>query len=229
MTENTKKFIKFLSKFNIYIKDKNIIENSLIHPTYSYEQKLINNNQKLEFLGDSILGLVIAEYIFFKYKNKNEGELSKIKNFIVSKTSLVKVAKKIKLYDYLLVGKSEKKTGGKYKASIMADAMESVFAAIYLDKGYKIVKKFIIKLFSSIFNDILNEGINDYKTILQELVQKKYKKNIKYKILEKKGPDHNKIFKSGIYWNNKIISTGTGKNKKKSEIKAAKNAIKYFE
>ena len=220
---------KYLEEFNIYFQQLDILEKALTHPTYTYENNLKDSNQRLEFLGDTILGFIVAEYLFQVYTDKNEGDLSKIKGALVSGESLATVGKDIFLYKYLLMGKGEDKIGGRYKDSILGDAYESLVAAIYLELGYKTVKQFIYRTLIPKIAELLKNGMMDFKTILQELMQKEYKKNIKYKILEENGPDHKKSFTIGIFWENNLVAIGVGKSKKEAEQNGAKLAISYFE
>jgi len=214
--------------YGIDIKNPNILEMALTHPTYSYEHGLKDNNQRLEFLGDTVLSLIIVEYLYHKYPQRQEGELSKIKSVVVSGETLAKAARKFKLYDYILIGKGEEKVGGRYRDSVLADAFEAILAAIYLDLGFEKVKEFIFQILNEIIEEIVTKGVKDYKTILQELLQKDYKKSVEYKVLAEKGPDHNKVFTVGLLWEEQIIAIGLGKSKKEAERQGAKIAIEYF-
>lgn len=225
---NTIECQKYLEEFDIYFKQLDILEKALTHPTYAYENNLKDSNQRLEFLGDTILGFIVAEYLFQTYTDKNEGDLSKIKGALVSGESLAIVGRDIFLYKYLLMGKGENKIGGRYKDSIISDAYESLLASIYLELGYEVVKQFIYRTLMPKISELLENGMMDFKTILQELVQKEYKKNVEYKILEENGPDHDKSFTVGIFWEDNLITIGVGKSKKEAEQNGAKPAISYF-
>ncbi|AMP20706.1 hypothetical protein AZF37_05535 [endosymbiont 'TC1' of Trimyema compressum] len=220
---------KYLEEFNIYFQQLDTLEKALTHPTYAYENNLKDSNQRLEFLGDTILGFIVAEYLFQTYTDKNEGDLSKIKGALVSGESLAIVGRDIFLYKYLLMGKGEDKIGGRYKDSVISDAYESLLAAIYLELGYEVVKQFIYRTLMHKIAELLENGMMDFKTILQELVQKEYKKNVEYKILEENGPDHDKSFTAGIFWEDNLVAIGVGKSKKEAERNGAKLAISYFE
>lgn len=228
MLESTLECQKSLLDFGIEINNLKLLEIALTHPTYSYENGLSHNNQRLEFLGDTVLSLIIVEYLFNKYPERQEGELSKIKSVVVSGETLAKGARKFKLYDYLLIGKGEEKVGGRYRDSVLADAFEALLAAIYLDLGIEKVKEFLFQILQEIIDEIVTKGVKDYKTILQELLQKDYKKSVEYKVLAEKGPDHDKVFTVGLIWDDQVIAIGLGKSKKEAERQGAKIAIDYF-
>lgn len=226
--ETTLECQKSLKDFGIEINDIKMLETALTHPTYSYENGLNENNQRLEFLGDTVLSLIIVEYLYTMYPNKQEGELSKIKSVVVSGETLAQGARKFKLYEYILIGKGEEKVGGRYRDSVLADAFEALLAAIYLDLGFEKVKEFVFQILDDIIEEIVTKGVKDYKTILQELLQKDYKKSVEYKVLAEKGPDHDKVFTVGLIWEEQVIAIGLGKSKKEAERQGAKIAIEYF-
>jgi ribonuclease-3 len=207
-----------------------LLKVALTHPTYVFENrsKNLESNQRLEFLGDAVLGLVIAEYLYEKYPKLPEGELTKMRAAVVCESTLAKCSKKINLGKYLLLGKGENMTGGRERASNLADAFEAVIGAIYIEKGYMDAKKFVI---TQLYEDIIkaSKGIyNDFKTMLQEKIQKLYSENVNYKVLSEEGPDHNKIFLIGVYLKGELLAKGEGNNKKEAEQKAAKNALESF-
>lgn len=201
---------------------------SFTHRSYANEnQKNIENNEKLEFLGDSILGMIINEYLFLQFEDKSEGDLSKIKSFVVSEPSLAQIAKQIKIDNFILIGKGEEYSGGRKKDAILADAMEAVIGAYYLDSGMKSVKKLILNLLVPEIQKVIeNRHQKDYKTLLQEYIQKKYKVYPKYTVTQKVGPDHDKTFWVSVYINGKSYGPGKGKNKKMAEQNAASIAYK---
>lgn len=219
---------KVLEGYGIVFQRLDLLQVALTHPTYSYELGLEENNQRLEFFGDTVLSLNIVEYLYKTYPEKQEGELSKIKSVIVSGETLAKGARTFKLYDFLLIGKGEEKVGGRYRDSVLADAFEALLAAIYLDLGFEKARSFIFSILQEFLDEIMTQGIRDYKTILQELLQKEYKKSVVYKVLEELGPDHDKNFKVGLLWEDQIIAIGLGKSKKEAERQGAKMAIEYF-
>lgn len=206
-------------------KNKNLLETALTHTSYAYEKK-IESNEKLEFLGDSILEFVSSEYIYNKYIELKEGEMTKVRASVVCEDSLHEIAKKHNFSDFLKLGKSERVVHKEVRPAIMADSVEAIIAAIYLDGGIKPAKEFIINnLNISIENATKHIGQKDYKTVLQEILQKKGNVHIEYAIIAEKGPDHDKIFCSEVKCNGKILASGEGKSKKLAEMEAAKKAI----
>lgn len=206
-------------------KDKQILKKALTHTSYAYENNL-ESNEKLEFLGDSILEFISSEYIYSKYPNLKEGEMTKVRATVVCGENLCKVARMHNFSDFLFLGKSEQQTGGKNRAAILEDSVEAVIAAIYIDGGIEKVKKFIIEnLSKEIEKATKNVGIKDYKTVLQEKLQIHGDVKIEYEIINEIGPDHDKTFEAQVKCNNKILATGTGKSKKQAEMQAAKKAM----
>lgn len=226
--ESTYACSEALGAYGIHLNKLDVLEKALTHPTYAYERQLEDNNQRLEFVGDAIVGYIIAEYLFLTYPEKREGELSQIKSILVSGETFALAAREFKLYDYLLMGKGERQRGGQFRDSVLADALEALIATIYFECGYKKVKDFVFTLLLPILGELLENGFKDYKTILQELLQKDYKKSVDYRILEETGPDHDKSFTSGVYWEDELIAIGRGKSKKEAERQGAKLAIDYF-
>lgn len=226
-----KKAIYNISKFeetiNYTFEDKSYILEALTHSSYSNENKNYKFNERLEFLGDSVLSIVISDYLFKKEKNLPEGELTKLRANIVCEESLSEVAGQIHLGEYLLLGKGEEATGGRDRISILADALEAVIAAIYLDGGLEEASKFIFKFMEEIIeNSIEGKIFRDYKTYLQEVLQSKGEQHIWYNLVEEKGPDHNKRFVMEVGINDEVLGVGEGKSKKDAEQVAAKSALK---
>ena len=205
--------------------NKELLKNAFRHTSYAYEHKT-NSNEKLEFLGDSILEFISSEYLYSKYTNLKEGEMTKVRATVVCEKSLHKVAERHNFSDYIMVGKSEKQTGGNKKPAIMADSVEAVIAAIYLDGGIEPVKKFIIEnLKDEIEIATKHVGIKDYKTVLQEKLQENGDIKIEYKIIKESGPDHDKSFEAEVDVDGKVLATGIGKSKKEAHMQAAKKAL----
>ncbi len=226
-----KKVIYNISKFEDIIsytfENKSYILEALTHSSYSNENKNCKFNERLEFLGDSVLSIVISDYLFKKENNLPEGELTKLRANIVCEESLSEVASQINLGDYLLLGRGEEATGGRERISILADALEAVIAAIYLDGGLEEARKFILKYMEEIIeNSIEGKIFRDYKTYLQEVLQSKGEQHIWYKLVEEKGPDHNKRFVMEVGINDEVLGVGEGKSKKDAEQVAAKSALK---
>ncbi len=216
----------FEKKIDYEFENKNYILEALTHSSYSNENKLYEFNERLEFLGDSVLGIVISDYLFENEKKLPEGELTKLRANIVCEESLSEVAKSINLGEFMFLGKGEEATGGRERVSILADAFEAIIAAIYLDSGILEAKNFILKNMKDIIEHTRQGKIfRDHKTYLQEILQSKGKVNIEYKLADEKGPDHNKTFVMEVYVDEKLNGTGEGKSKKEAEQIAAKNAI----
>lgn len=214
----------------IKIKFKNqlILQQAMTHKSYANENrnKSARDNERLEFLGDAVLNLVISDTIFKMYRDYPEGELAKTRAVVVSAPTLARTAKKIELGKYLYLGKGEAMTGGRNRDSILADALEALIGAIYLDCGLAEVTDFIKKyLFDEIQLVESGEHIQDYKTILQEEIQKRSNTRPLYSVVNEEGPDHDKLFTVQVKYKSSVIGTGTGKNKKEAQQRAAANAI----
>lgn len=179
------------------------------------------NNQRLEFLGDAVLNFVVAGYIYMHFPEKPEGVLTKIRAKVVCEKALLNVAKGIDLGKYILLGKGEVMSGGRKRKSILADTVEAVIGAIYLDAGIDSARDFILAHLEDIIIETAQGDYHDYKSKLQELVQRKGKENVAYKIIDESGPAHAKNFIAGIYYDNKLLAIGEGKSKKEAEQDAA--------
>ena len=215
---------------NIGYKFKNLslLKTALTHTSYAYERK-VESNEKLEYLGDSILEFISSEYIYENYSKLKEGEMTKVRASVVCEQSLHEVAKAHNFSDFLQLGKSERLSREEVRPAIMADSVEAVIAAIYLDGGIEPVKKFIIEnLKDSIKTATKHIGQKDYKTVLQEILQKHGEVHIEYKIIKESGPDHEKNFDAEVLCNEKILATGRGRSKKLAEMDAAKNALEII-
>ena len=209
----------------VKFKNKELLKTALTHTSYAYENN-VESNEKLEFLGDSILEFLSSKYLFNNYKNLKEGEMTKVRAAVVCEESLYKIALKHNFSDFLYLGKSESLNKANLSKAILADSVEALIAAMYLDSGLNNAEKFIINnLEEAIKIASKNVGIKDYKTVLQEKLQIHGNVEIKYTILKESGPDHNKIFESKVECNGKLLGKGIGKNKKASEMEAAKNAL----
>ncbi len=206
-------------------KNKELLKTALTHTSYAYEHN-VESNEKLEFLGDSILEFISSIYLFNNYKNLKEGEMTKVRATVVCEKSLYKIAKMHNFSDFLYLGKSEKQTGGENRPAILADSVEAVIAAIYIDGGLEEAKKFIIEnLKEEIELASKNVGQKDYKTVLQEKLQEHGEVEIKYTIINETGPDHDKTFEAKVECNNRLLATGKGKSKKQAEMEAARKAL----
>ncbi|MDD3852333.1 MAG: ribonuclease III [Syntrophomonadaceae bacterium] len=216
---------EFVEANQIKCNDLNLIVLALAHPSYAQEKNQINTNQRLEFLGDAVLNLVVAEYIFKKYPEKAEGELTKIRSRVVCESALDNWAHEMQIGKYLLLGKGEDKSGGRVRKSILADAVEAVIGAIYLDQGFQGAADFIKSYLTEAIEDAASGEFYDYKSRLQELVQAKNKSNVFYEILNENGPAHDKVFTAGVYYQDKLLATGIGRSKKEAQQKAAGKVV----
>ncbi len=210
-------------------KNKELLKKALTHTSYAYEHG-VESNEKLEFLGDSILEFISSIYLFKKYPNLKEGEMTKVRATVVCEKSLCKIAQKHNFSDFLYLGKSEIQSGGKNRPAILADSVEAVIAAIYLDGGLEDAQQFIIQnLKEEIEIASKNVGQKDYKTVLQEKLQAHGEVEIKYTILKETGPDHDKTFEAQVECNHKVLAVGLGKSKKQAEMEAARKALENIE
>lgn len=210
-------------------KNKELLKNALTHTSYAYEHN-IESNEKLEFLGDSILEFISSKYIYAKYPKLKEGEMTKVRAEVVCEKSLYKVAKLHNFSDFLFLGKSEQLTGGKNRPAILADSVEAVIAAMYIDGGLEPVNKFIIEnLKEEIEFATKHVGVKDHKTVLQEKLQIHGDVKIEYEIINETGPDHDKNFEAEVKCDGKVLATGEGKSKKTAEMEAAKKALEKLD
>ena len=206
-------------------KNKELLKNALTHRSYAFEKK-VDSNEKLEFLGDSILEFISSKYLYSHYPNLSEGEMTKVRATIVCEDSLYKIAKKHNFSDFLYLGKSEHTSNIEVRPAIMADSVEAVIAAIYFDSNLEQVEKFIIDNLKDATEEATKHiGEKDYKTILQEIVQRNGEVDLEYKIINETGPDHDKTFTAQVICNGKILAEGIGKTKKAAHMEAAKKAI----
>lgn len=220
----------FEKNVGIRFRKLDFLNLAFCHRSYANESKeSIDNNEKLEFLGDSVLGLVVSEYLYKNLPGKNEGDLARIKSFVVSEDSLAIIAKLLKIDNFILIGKGEEYSGGRNKKAILADCVEAVIGAYFLDSGFKASQKFILNYLIPEINKVLeNRHKKDYKTLLQEYVQKQFKNYPKYSVKKKVGPDHDRTFWIEVKVNDEVYGPGIGKNKKEAEQNAASIAYKYF-
>ena len=203
-----------------------LVQNALTHSSYANERwhDSLRSNERLEFLGDSILGMVVAEYLFQNFPNRPEGELTRMRADMVCERSLADVAEKINLGEHLLLGHGEERFGGRTRASILADAVESLIAAAFLDGGMEAARKFIDR-FILVAVPVKKLHNVDYKTALQELVQQKKDQTISYCLVAETGPDHDKQFQVEVSLNGTVVGMGVGTSKKRAEQDAARVAI----
>jgi len=208
--------------------DINLLDNALIHRSFVNENPALSykDNERLEFLGDAVIGLCISDMVIKKFPEYAEGQLSKLRAYIVNEQSLADLARKLNIGDYILLGKGEESSGGRTKTSILSNAFEAVMASIYCDRGFEKVYKFL----ENLLEPLIEEGTKslvykDYKTALQEICQNRFKETPKYIITRESGPDHDKVFEVGLNVAGMITATGVGKSKKEAEQRAAQKAL----
>ncbi len=217
---------KLQDAIGYHFQDEALLKNAMTHSSYANEKGSGQSNERLEFLGDSVLGFVTADYLYHKMKDEPEGELTKRRAAEVCEKSLHKFALSISLGDYLLLGKGEQHTGGRERPSILADAFESLIAAIYLDGGIEPARAFILRFLRD--EDFSAEPVTDYKTMLQEIIQKNPEEHLDYVLVSESGPAHDRRFEVEVHLNSNVIGKGLGKSKKKAEQQAAKEALKLM-
>ncbi|MBB1535255.1 MULTISPECIES: ribonuclease III [unclassified Leptotrichia] len=223
---------ELMEKINYRFKNEGYLKEALTHRSFSNENDKTKkfDNEKLEFLGDAVLNLITTEYIYNLEKDKNEGELAKLKSQIISEPVFSAIANDLKLGDYLYLSNGEILSGGRERKSILGDAFEALMGAIFKDSDYYTTKDIALKFLLEKINNLEEiEGTGDYKTILQEVFQSKYRKMPEYELLSTKGPDHNKEFKIAVKLDNKIYGVGIGKSKKEAEKNAAREALEKIE
>lgn len=210
-----------------HFKNTALLSRALTHSSYANEYNLsAGDNERLEFLGDSVLGFITAEYLFANHRDFPEGELTKLRAYAVCEKSLFAYAQEIELGKYLKLGKGEERTGGRERPSVLSDAFEAVIAAIYLDGGMDEAKKFVLRFVVSYVE--AKPTFKDYKTALQEVVQQNHGEALEYVLVSESGPDHNKRFEIEVHLNSNVLGRGVGGSKKKAEQNAAKEALELM-
>lgn len=214
-------------KLGYTFNDESVLIRALSHSSYVNENHSAgDSNERLEFLGDSVLGLITAENFFKNYKNLPEGELTKLRAATVCEKSLAGFAKQLELGKYLLLGKGEILTGGRERPSIQADAFEAIIAAIYLDGGMEAARAFVLKYIDEAIKR--QQSVKDYKTMLQEVVQRNPGELVEYVLAGETGPDHDKRFEVEVHLNSNVIGRGIGRSKKRAEQEAAREALELM-
>lgn len=223
---------KFAAENEIPVQNAQLLNTALTHTSYANEHKneVIHDNERLEFLGDAILDLVIGEYLFLRFPSWPEGELTRAKASVVCKPSCAECAAKFHVGDYMRLGRGEEMSGGRTRISILGDAFEAVIGAIYLDNNYEVASRFILGHMKT-FLDLIDQGDydHDYKSDLQEMVQKHGDVNISYVVTKDEGPAHDKTIWMEIHINGKVMGESIGKNKKEAAQRAAKEAIRRIQ
>ena len=229
-----KEFAALEEKIGYKFNDIKYLETALTHASYSNEQKSrgmnFTSNERLEFLGDSVLELVVSEYLYASHKNRSEGQLTKMRQKLVCEKTLSKIAAEINLGSYLNLGRGEELTDCRNRPKVLADALEALFAAVYLDSGrcYDSYCGVVIGLMKNELSQSGEMQRGDYKTLLQELVEKDGSSLLEYVVIDESGPEHDKVFKVAARVNNNLVGTGVSKSKKDAEMKAAEEALRLF-
>lgn len=221
--------MRFEDIIHYNFKKPELLQEALSHSSYANENKKNRkSNERLEFLGDSVLSIVVAQYLFENYRDLPEGELTKLRAALVCEKTLFGFAQQIDLGEFILLGKGEEHSGGRERPSILADAFEAVIAAIYLDGGLEAARKHILSFIPKNLDVKKKLTFNDYKTMLQEIIQQNPSEKVEYVLTEQSGPDHNKVFVVDVMLNSNVIGKGEGRSKKQAEQMAAKEALELM-
>lgn len=224
--DEQKNLVEFQKKIGYEFKNDRLLFEALSHSSFANEnKKQRKSNERLEFLGDSVLSIVVSDYIFEHFKHLPEGELTKLRASLVCEKALFEFSKKLELGKHIFLGKGEELTGGRERASIVSDAMEAVIAAIYLDGGIEAARRHILAFLPDDITPEHTGTFHDYKTVLQEIIQKNPEEKIEYFLKGEDGPDHDKRFTVQVKLNSNVIGEGIGRSKKSAEQNAAKEAL----
>jgi ribonuclease-3 len=220
---------KLEKKIGAAFKNEDLLTEALTHRSYlnEFPQWRLPHNERLEYLGDAVLELLVTEELFHKFPNYPEGQLTVLRAALVNYQILAKVAEHVGLQNFILMSRGEKKDTGKAREVILANAMEAVIGALYLDQGFEKVRPFVKKFVMSNLDEVVKtKSYKDAKSELQEVVQEKLRMTPNYKVLEESGPAHKRVFKMGVYFGEKLVAEGEGASKQEAELVAAKNALK---
>lgn len=211
-------------------RNQELLLNVLRHSSYSNETKKMQNasNERLEFLGDSVLSVIVSDYIYRNYANLDEGDLTKIRASVVCENSLAALAARLELGSYMYLGHGEIVTHGRNRKSIVADAFEALLAAIYLDGGIERARAFLLPMLEGAIAESASRGSEDYKSKLQKIVQQTPEELLEYEQIGEEGPPHDRIFTFTVKLNSNVLGTGSGRSKREAEQAAAREALKYF-
>jgi len=215
------------SKLKLNFRNKKLLLNAFIHRSYLNEHKDYegDSNERLEFLGDSVLSIIVSEYLYANLPKSPEGELTLLRAALVRTETLAKLAKELSLGQYLLLSRGEEDSGGRENTSILANTFEALTGAIYLNFGFEKAGGFITKIMLKNWKNLAESAVTDNKSKLQEVLQREYRKSPSYKLLSSWGPDHARNFEIGVYLEEKMLGSGTGKNKQQAAQNAAKSAL----
>lgn len=219
----------FEEKIGYSFKNKNLLHEALSHSSYANEcKKGRSSNERLEFLGDSVLSIVISEHLFSHFKHLPEGDLTKIRASLVCEKALFEFSKQISLGEFILLGKGEENTGGRNRPSIVSDAFEAVIAAVFLDGGMEAAREYVLGFIPNDLDKNSAKKLQDYKTILQEIIQRNPEEKVEYVLRSQSGPDHDRHFVVEVCLNTNVIGHGEGHSKKQAEQQAAKEALRLM-
>lgn len=222
-------FTEFEKKIGYTFKNKELLHEALSHSSYANEIKRgRNSNERLEFLGDSVLSIVVSKHLFTHFKHLPEGELTKIRASLVCEKALFEFSKKIDLGKHILLGKGEENSGGRTRPSIVSDAFEAVIAAVFLDGGMEKAEKYVLSFIPKNLEANSSKSLHDYKTMLQEIIQKNPEERVEYVLADQTGPDHDRKFVVQVCLNSNVIGTGEGHSKKQAEQAAAHEALRLM-
>ena len=209
-------------------KNPSLLKTALTHSSYANEAgKGTKYNERLEFLGDSVLSVIVSEYLFEAFPNMPEGELTKLRASLVCEKSLAKFSEKLRIGEFLLLGNGEENSGGRTRPSILADAFEAVLAALYLDSDMECARAFVLDFVKGALKEA-KPSFKDYKTMLQEIIQQNREESVRYHLVGEYGPDHDKRFVVEVHLNSNVIGHGEGRSKKEAEQQAAKEALELM-
>ncbi len=218
-------------KLNLNFQNKSLLLNAFVHRSYLNEHKDYNgdSNERLEFLGDSVLSIVVSQYLFEKLPTNPEGKLTLLRAALVRTETLASLGKNILLGKYLLLSKGEEDSGGRNNVSILANTFEALVGAIYLDQGFETARNFITEIMLKKWKKLAQNAVVDNKSKLQEVLQREYRKSPTYKLISSWGPDHARNFEIGVYLEDKLLGTGKGRNKQQGAQSAAKEALEKLD
>ena len=225
--ERIKNLNEFCHRVNIKFKDVDLLNQAFNHRSVTNEKKSEGNNERLEFLGDSVLGMVTSSYLYNTLDNP-EGELAKIKSAVVSEKALAPIAIKLGIDKLIVLGPGEELSGGRTKPAILADCMEAIIGAYYLDSGYRNAEQYVLSFIKPEIDNVLKFGMKDFKTLLQEKFQKISKSFPVYELIKSYGPDHDQTFEVVVHLGDKTYGPKSGKSKKEAEQNVAKEALNFI-
>lgn len=228
MTKTPKHFQELEASISIVFSDKDLLRLAFVHKSFVNENPEQERfNERLEFLGDAVLELVVTDFLYHNYPDQPEGKLTNWRSALVKGKNLAQVARELKLGDFLLLSRGEELSGGRDKDYILANTMEAFIGALYLDKGYETANNFIQKTIIAHLEDIIDQGLHiDAKSKVQELAQEQLNLTPRYELMSESGPDHDKIFEMGIYFDRKLAGKGSGSSKQDAQQAAAEDALK---